>query len=130
MAKSRREFFKLSTLAVVSMGAAVLAKALPAFGEERRRPRGGQGADAELPLVKPGSGMAASVNYVEKHSDLKDAKLKVTRQGVPFEKQFCNNCVLYTKQGQRNGKEVGLCTLFAKQVVKGEGWCSSWAKKG
>jgi hypothetical protein len=128
MAKSRRDFFKFFGLAAFSLGTALLSKAFPARGEERRARRGGAGG-AELALVKPGVGMAASVNYVEKHSDVKDAKLKVVRQGVPFEKQFCNNCVLYTKQGERNGKEVGLCTLFANQVVKGEGWCTSWAKK-
>jgi hypothetical protein len=129
MAQSRRDFFKISSIAVLSFGAAMVAKVIPAFAEERRRPRGG-GSGGELPLVKPGVGMAASVNYAEKHSDVKDPKLKVVRQGVPFEKQFCNSCVLYTKHGERNGKEVGVCTLFANQLVKGEGWCTSWAKKG
>lgn len=125
---SRRQALK--QLAVAA-GLAVLAP--KAMAEKRRSSGGGGaggGADANLPLVKPGQGMAASINYVEKHADLKDASLKTVRQGVAWEKQYCNNCMLYTAAGKRDGKEVGKCTLFQGQVVKGEGWCASWAKKG
>lgn len=110
----------------VAAGLAVLAP--KALAEKRRG--GGGGADDSLPLVEAGKGMAASVNYVEKHADLKDAKMKTTRQGLAWDQQRCNNCMLYTKVGDRGGKEVGKCTLFQGQVVKGEGWCASWSKKG
>lgn len=114
----------------VAAGLAVLAP--KALAEKRRGSGGGAagGADANLPLVEPGKGMAASINYVEKHADLKDAKLKTARQGVAWDKQYCNNCMLYTKVGDRGGQEVGKCTLFQGQLVKGKGWCASWAKKG
>lgn len=82
-----------------------------------------------MPLVQPGVGAAAPLNYVFNHKDIKDPKLKTERQGVAFEKQHCNGCMLYTKAGDKDGGEVGKCQLFAGQLVKGSSWCSSWAKK-
>ena len=84
----------------------------------------------DLPWVKPGEGMAASLNYKESWKEVKDAKLKTERQGVPFgANQICSKCMLYTTVGKKDGHEAGKCTLFANQLVRGEGWCSSWSKK-
>ena len=131
MDTSRRDFFKRS-LALVGLGL-LIPTIFSRVGqaEERRRSRGGEGAagSGNLPLVKPGVGMAAGVNYVEKHSDLKNAALKTDRQGVKFEKQFCTGCILYTKHSGSGASEIGKCQLFPGQGVKGEGWCTSWAKK-
>lgn len=126
---SRRQFVKLA------LGVSGLALLSPAvLGQERRRggkpgAAAGAGGDTNLPLVKPGEGMAASVRYVHKNTEVKDASLKVDRAGVPFAKQTCSTCMLYTKAGMKDGEEVGKCTLFAGQLVKGGGWCASWAKK-
>lgn len=128
---SRRSFVKLA----LGLGGFALLGSAPALAQERRRtakPGGaaaGAGGDANLPLVEPGKGMAASVQYHHKNTEVKDAKLKVDRSGVPFAKQTCSNCMLYTKAGMKNGEEVGKCTLFAGNVVKGGGWCASWSKK-
>lgn len=124
---SRRSFVKIALTAV---GAALL---MPSFGsaQEKRRakPGAGGGGDLGLPYVEPGKGMAASVNYQFDHSAVKDAALKVDRGGVKFADQHCANCMLYTKVGMKDGGEVGKCTLFAGQLVKGTAWCSSWSKK-
>lgn len=128
---SRRQFMKL---ALGVSGIALLTPNLMA-AEERRRGGGGAagaaagGGDTALPLVKPGEGMAASVKYVHDNKDVKDASLKTDRQGTPFAKQNCAGCMLYTKVGMKDGSEVGKCTLFAGQLVKGQGWCASWSKK-
>lgn len=132
MNQNRRDFFKKS---LVVMGAGLVLPSLLASvvqaEEPRRRTRGGEagGKPGEVPLVKPGVGMAVSLNYVEDHKDIKDAKLKTERSGVPFEKQLCSGCMLYTKEKGSGGEEVGKCQLFAGQHVKGKGWCTSWAKK-
>lgn len=120
---SRRHFLMLTLSAT--------ALAVPAFAEQKRRAKAaGAGADVDLPWVKPGEGMAASVNFQASWKDVKDAKLKTERQGVPFgEKQTCAKCMLYTKAGMKEGHEAGKCTLFANQLVHGEGWCASWSKK-
>ncbi|WP_413287591.1 high-potential iron-sulfur protein [Bdellovibrio sp. HCB337] len=130
---SRRRFFKQ---AGQMLGLALVAPALfgsKALAEERRR-RSAEGAapaagGGDLPMVEPGKGTAAPVNYVHKHSDVKDAALKVDRGGVSFDKQFCNNCSFYTKHGTKNGEETGKCQIFPNQLVKGTAWCSTWTKK-
>lgn len=121
---SRRNFLK--TVA----GFAGLALILPKTGWAEGGSRGGAaGADASLPLVEPGKGMAVGVNYVNKNTDVKDAKLKVDRGGVPFAQQTCAKCALYTAAGKKGADEVGKCAIFANQLVKASGWCSSWNKK-
>lgn len=126
MKTARRDFFKK---ALFGAGAAVATLGLPQVVLGQRRPRGGDAAKAELKLVTPGQGMAASVNYVHKASDIKDSKIMLDRQGVKFKDQNCTNCILYTKHGMQGGEEVGKCQLFANELVKGSGWCTSWAKK-
>jgi hypothetical protein len=37
--------------------------------------------------------------------------------------------MLYTKEKGAGAAEVGKCQLFAGQLVKGQAWCTSWAKK-
>lgn len=122
---SRRDFIKIAA------GLAGLAVLMPksVLAEGGRGGAAAAGAGGDLPLVEPGKGMAVGVNYVAKASDVKDAKLKVDRGGVPFAKQSCASCALYTAAGKKGGADVGKCAIFANQVVKGEGWCSSWSKK-
>lgn len=134
MDNSRRGFFKQ---AAALMGAAVLAPMTGFAGNERRgggdaaaaTPAAGGGADLNLPLVEPGKGMAASMNYQFDHKAVKDAAMKIDRQGIPFDNQHCNSCMLYTKAGNKGGSELGKCQLFQGQLVKSTAWCSSWNKK-
>lgn len=131
---SRRGFFKQAAALV---GAAVLVPMTGLAANERRgggaatpaTPAAGGGGDLNLPMVEPGKGMAASMNYHYKNTDVKDAALKIERQGVPFANQHCSSCMLYTKVGNKGGGEVGKCQLFQGQLVKHTGWCSSWNKK-
>lgn len=129
MSNSRRNFFKVAAVS----GFSLLAMTSLVNAQEKRRAKpaaGGGGGDTDLPLVVPGQGMAASVNYQHSHADIKDKSLKVERQGLPFEKQQCSACMLYTAVGKKGKDEVGKCTLFANQLVKANGWCASFAKKG
>ena len=124
MNSSRRAFFKN-----ILFGAGALALSNTVLQQAWAERKRGGGAGAALVLVKPGAGMAAGVNYVHNASEVKEAKLKTERQGVKFENQKCANCMLYTKHGELDGKEVGKCTLFANEVVMATGWCTTWAKK-
>jgi len=136
MQVSRRGFFsRISTV----LAASVLAKLVPStvLAEERRRPRpaaggaaaGGGSGPLSWPLVDPKSPAGSAVKYVVDKSAIKDAALKVERQGVKFENQFCNNCSFYKEVGSKDGSKVGTCTIFANQLVKEKAWCSSWNKK-
>lgn len=125
----RREIMKGAAAAVIAVGGALLV-GMPVQAEERRRARGGNSeSSGDLPMVKAGEGMAVSLNYVDDKKNTKDAKLKTERSGVAWDKQHCNNCMLYEKIKGSGGSEVGKCQLFANQSVKGQGWCTSWAKK-
>ena len=72
------------------LGAAVIVGSIAQNvlgAEERRAKKPGAdaakgGGDLALPLVKPGEGMAKSVNYVEKKADLKDDKLKTLLENL------------------------------------------------
>ncbi len=129
---SRRQFF--ANLGSI-VGLAVVAPALfssKVFAEEKRRGGSGGGAaggDLNLPMVEVGKGQAAAVTYVLKHADVKNAALKIERGGVAFEKQTCVNCNFYAKVGDKNGKEVGKCTIFPNMLVEGSAWCATWTKK-
>lgn len=135
---NRRNFFQtvvgLTGLALLTPKAGGLFT--QAFAEEKRRgapsagtPAAGGGKDLDLPLVEPGKDLAVGVNYALKHSDIKDAKLKVERQGVAFDKQSCSSCGFYAKVGNKAGAEVGKCTIFAGKLVQSTAWCATWNKK-
>ena len=127
MASNRREFFK-QTLGVVGVVAAGQVTLQSLLTQKSWAAGTAENCD-KLPFVEPGKGMAASVNYVVKHADLKDAKLKTERQGVKWDKQVCKGCMLFTACGKKGADEVGKCTLFNGQVVKASAWCSTWNKK-
>jgi len=126
---SRRDFMKQVALA---LGAGVVVPAVfstVALAEDRRPARPGAGGDASLPLIQEGVGMAASLGYVTDKAHIKDAKVKVARQGVDFKDQRCQVCNFYTKVGAKDGSEAGKCQLITGGLVKSQGWCNSWAKK-
>lgn len=121
---NRRNFFKVAASAV---GLVLASGSVTALLAQGRKKKGADAAPAATgpTMVEPGKGMAANVNYQHNHADVKDAALKVDKQGVKWSDQLCSNCVLYTKDGNGTGK----CTLFPGQLVKDTGWCTSWSKK-
>lgn len=79
-------------------------------------------AQADATMLSPSDPMAKNLKYVE------DAAKAEGRQGDAH----CANCQLYTKTGEKDGKEIGTCTLFMNPTVRhvyGEAWCSAWVKK-
>lgn len=132
MKQNRRDFFKVG-LAMLAAPAAWSIFGSHVQAEEKRRaaaPAAG-GAAASCKMAKPGVGMAAGINYQEDKSAVKDPKLKAERQGVTFDKQFCDGCMLYSAPTTCAGKAAGNCAMFAstKEMVAARGWCSSWSKK-
>lgn len=122
--QSRREFFKKAAgLAGAVVVAPTVLNSLFASTAQAAA-----GCDT-MPLAEPGKDMAASVNYVAKVADVKDAKAKVERQGVAWGKQTCSNCGLYNKKCGAGADEKGTCAIFAGKVVMSTGWCTSWNKK-
>ena len=99
---SRRQFFRL---AGGTVGAVVLANALPSIGQA-----------ADLPHLTLDDPTAKALNYTE------DA----TKAPAPHQAgQECANCNFYT--GGATG--YGPCQLFAGKAVNAKGWCSGYAKK-
>lgn len=130
---NRREFLKQLTVGAAMTAAiptVLSALSSTAFAERRRGGGAAAGGAAELswPTAKPGQGAAAAVNYVEDQKMAK-ADLKIDRQGIKFADQHCKNCGFYKEVGDKAGKKVGTCTIFAKQLVTADGWCASWNKK-
>lgn len=129
---SRRGFFgQIAKISGLALLAPVVLSAMPslAFADERRR-GGGDDAAAKGPvLVVPGEGAAKAMNYVDDKSKLTDAKLKADRQGVKWADQKCSGCSFYAAAGKKDGKEVGACSVLAKNLVVANGWCTTWAKK-
>lgn len=127
---NRREFL---AGAVQVAGLAALASVVPSLAQADRRRGGGDAAaggakELSFPMVEPGKGAAAAVNYeVDKKKVKKD--LQTDRQGLKFADQHCSNCGFYKKVGTKNGKEVGTCQIFAGSLVEGPAWCASWNKK-
>lgn len=123
---NRRDFFKAAaSLAGVTLVAPTVLNTVfgsKAAAEERRRKagpaEGGSAAAGAMPMVDPNDSVAKAVKYTEDHTKAADSK-----------GNKCATCGFYTKKEDRNGKEVGTCTIFAGKLVVGNGWCASWNKK-
>lgn len=116
---NRRHFFtKIAQITGVALVApTVINSVFSSSANAQEKRRGGGAAVAggcSLPLVEPGKGTAAAVKYVHKTADAA---------------KKCSNCSFYAKKETCKGEEVGTCTIFAGQLVKSEGFCSSWNKK-
>jgi hypothetical protein len=124
----RRDFFKAAA-ALIAAPIALKLFSSTAWAAEQRR-GGSAGGDA-CKMATPGTGTAASLNYQDNKSKVKDAKLKTERQGVAWDKQFCHNCMFFSQPEKCGGKEAGTCQLFlaTKEKVANNGWCASWSKK-
>ncbi len=124
---SRRNFF-VSAVGLVTFG---LLGSI-ANAEQRRRARPGAGGETgplAAPLVDPKTDPTAqAMHYSENHATVKK-DLQIAKQGVPFKDQHCKNCGFYKEVGQKDGKTVGTCTIFAGKLVESNSWCTSWNKK-
>ena len=122
---NRRSF--VQSLAVLG---GLAAWAGGAQAQTKRQPKKEAGGAASGDAMCAKEAMAVSINYAPNHKAVTDAKLKVEKQGVPFDKQFCNNCMFYSSAGKdKAGKDIGKCQLLQGCLVYGEGWSTSWAKK-
>ena len=124
----RRDFFKAAATLALAPIALRLFSSTSQAAEQRR---GGGGSADACKMATPGVGTAASLNYQNEKAKIKDAKLKTERQGVAWDKQFCNNCMFFSQPQKCEGKDAGTCQLFlaTKEKVAHNGWCSSWTKK-
>lgn len=122
---NRRHFFGVlvSALGFLSFQSALAERKRGGGGGDKAKDAGG------IKLLDPKAPNAKVLNYVEKHADIKDAKLKTERQGLAFDKQDCANCGFYSKPQKHNGADVGQCQIFPGFHVKARAWCSSWNKK-
>jgi len=99
----------------VAIFAPVILKSALANAEESRRSKSTGGA---LPMLDTKDSTAVAVKYVE------NAAKSTTSKG-----NKCATCSFYGKKENRNGKEVGTCTIFQGKLVYGNGFCNSWNKK-
>lgn len=123
--KARRDFLKQSATVLGGLGLIKVLTIIPsgAFGQSNNRR--GKSAAVNLELIDPNDALAKAVNYQHSHDDVKNNALKIERGGLVFKDQFCDNCSLYTKTSEDNGR----CTIFPNKLVKAKGWCNSWNKK-
>lgn len=120
----RRDFFKYSLTAVSGL---ILLPILGRTEEKRRGKKAGADTTGSMPLVDENSSQAKGLFYKHDAKQVKDKAQMIERNGVPFAKQNCANCALYTGKA---GEAQGGCSIFPGQAVKATGWCSTWNKKG
>lgn len=77
----------------------------------------------DLPKLSEDNTMAKALNY--KHDAAAINADKFPGRGAAGN-EYCHNCALYTATNEA----WGVCPLFAGKLVAGEGWCSSYARKG
>ncbi len=111
---SRRSL--LQNFALTVPAAILVAKSINASAEA---------AKPELKLVPDTDPTAKALKYVHDASKAQ----RTDKGGVKAKDQSCANCQFYTKAGDIAGKEVGKCLMIPSGMVKGAGWCASWAKK-
>jgi hypothetical protein len=115
--QSRRDFLK--TLLTFSAIPLVLSMSKNLFAEEKKKRRG-EDAGGGFGDAVPGKGSAGSLGYqVDKNKVPKASQIAKGTPPVPFEKQFCHNCILY---------KDGICQAMTdnNKKVKPNGWCNSW----
>lgn len=124
---SKRELLKTVGISLVT-STAFLSSAFA--GEKRRntenkevKSSGGNDAD----MLDSNEPTAKAVAY---HANKKDAQAdptsnKTQDKGLPWEKQFCDNCAIYSSEGPNKGT----CPIFAGKKVAAKGICNSWTKK-
>lgn len=118
---ARREFLQqfLWLLAAFPLLGAALT------GCEKKSGAGSATLPAGESAVKEDEPVAASLGYKEDVSKVDTTRFP-KRKGPEGEKQFCHNCQFYTPKGDSGW---GACLILRTGLVKGEGWCNTWAAK-
>ena len=96
---------------IVATGALIATSALPRFAH----------AADKVPEDDP---TAVALGYMHDASAVDTAKW-TKRAGAQGATQFCDNCALYTD----NGDGWGPCSIFQGRLVAGKGWCNAWVAK-
>ncbi len=94
--------------------------------QENKGPASAASAPA---VISPKDPKALKLGYVDDILLVDREDLKRIRQGVEFNKQLCRVCLFYKPTASVEDVEVGTCRFLENQLVKSNGWCSSWAKK-
>lgn len=114
----RRDFLK-TVVCVTSVATFLPMLSSTSLAEERRRSSGSSTNQAGSEMVVPNEPTAKAVGYVEnfKKSPASGGSKK------------CQSCALYTKNSQKDGKEIGSCSIFQKKFVYADAYCNSYTKK-
>ena len=75
--------------------------------------------------MDPADNVASTLGYAADASTV-DASVRVDKGETKGADQLCTNCRFYSAEDSTNG-EGGKCQLFPGKLVKGAGWCKSWA---
>lgn len=121
---SRRELLRLSAFVIPGLPLMAMAGAAIAQAPAAKAPAGD--AKPAAPVCNPvpeSDPVAKAIKYVPDGSKLADRPAKM---GIEGKNQNCENCQLYTKQGDQG---LGKCTMIASGCVAGKGWCTAWVKK-
>src|SRR3989344_2599358 len=105
MAISRRTFLKISGGIFAS---------LPIISSLANNPFLSNAFAAELPLAKPGDGMAKNLKYCDDADKAIKAKTStcVERKDKARADQYCRNCQLFQKAHGEGKDEVGKCLIM------------------
>lgn len=115
---NRRSFFKnIAGLSGLALLAPIIVSSYSkkSFAEEGRRKKAGTGPE----MVDVNDPVAKGIQYIE------DAKKSPKAKG-----NTCATCMLYNKKDIKDGKEIGLCSIFPNKNVYANAYCNSWVKKG
>jgi hypothetical protein len=109
---NRRGFLKLTGLGIV---AASVSKFFSPTHAGAQTPQ----------LVNEKDPLAQSLGY---HHDTKKVdNKKWPKHAGEGSKQKCADCMFYQTKDAKGAEAP--CQIFAGKLVKGAGWCNSWAKK-
>ncbi len=114
---SRRTFIKRGALVVSALTIVGTTSAQYAHADDKA-------LDENFPAAK-------ALGYVHDATKVDVVKFS-KRKGPEGEKQFCNNCMLFTQGGLKaegQAGEWGKCTIFPQGLVSAKGWCNTWVAK-
>jgi anaerobic selenocysteine-containing dehydrogenase len=110
---NRRGFLKLTGLGILAASVSKL------FSPTQAAAQAPQPVNEKDPL-------AQSLGY---HADAKKVNNKKwpKHAGAEGAKQTCSGCMFYQSKDPKAAEAP--CQIFSGKLVKGAGWCNSWAKK-
>lgn len=124
---SKRELLKIMGISIVTSTAFLNG----AFADEKRRTtdkkeiKSGDGNEADMVNSKDDIAKAVAYHATKKDAQTDPSSNKTQDKGLPWDKQFCDNCAIYVSEGPNKGN----CPIFAGKKVSAKGICNSWSKK-